>query len=184
MADENRLPRTISSLEPGELRRRSRRVAELVTRLMLHYWRENDDPAARQAQIEDWIEDLIEFPVECVEDACRQWRRTPGGRRPTPGDIRSLAIAAVREIRLALSGGPKRCLPTETAEWGIHVRAHRASRPCPLCEGGESPSVAYVNPEYAQRVLERILSETGAVMREPFRDADAEDGDAGRPTQS
>lgn len=91
----------------------------------------------------------------------------PGGRRPTPGDIRSLAVAAARDIHPALPG-PQRCRPLETAEWGAHVRAHRAGKLCPLCEAGEAEPVAYVNPQYARAVLERVLAETGAILREPF----------------
>jgi hypothetical protein len=60
---------------------------------MNHYWTANDPVAMRQAQIEDWIEDLVEFPIECIEEACREWRRQPDNRRPTPGEIRSLAMA-------------------------------------------------------------------------------------------
>jgi hypothetical protein len=62
-----------------------------------HYWTGDDDPATRQAQIEDWIEDLGDFPVAVVTVACRDWRhgyeRT---RRPLPGDIRALCIKAQR----------------------------------------------------------------------------------------
>lgn len=46
----------------------------------------------REAQAQDWLEDLREFGAEVVEAACREWRRKPGGRRPTPGDIRALCI--------------------------------------------------------------------------------------------
>jgi hypothetical protein len=49
----------------------------------------------RQAQIEDWLEDLTEFPIKHVEAACREWRRS-GQRRPLPSDIRTLAIAEQR----------------------------------------------------------------------------------------
>ena len=41
----------------------------------------------------DWLEDLAEFGPEIVAAACREWRRKPGGKRPTPGDIRALCIA-------------------------------------------------------------------------------------------
>lgn len=49
----------------------------------------------REAQAEDWLEDLGEFPAEIVEVACRQWRRS-NRYRPTPFDIRVLAIAEQR----------------------------------------------------------------------------------------
>ena len=48
----------------------------------------------RQAQVEDWLEDLIEFGPAVVSEACREWRRTPINRRPVPGEIRKLCIEA------------------------------------------------------------------------------------------
>jgi hypothetical protein len=48
----------------------------------------------RQAQVEDWLEDLIEFGPAAVADACREWRRSPVNRRPVPGEIRKLCIEA------------------------------------------------------------------------------------------
>lgn len=59
---------------------------------MSHYWTSDDHPAIRQAQIEDWITDLIEFPIGVVEIVCQDWRRTQT-RRPTPADLRALAVA-------------------------------------------------------------------------------------------
>jgi hypothetical protein len=50
----------------------------------------------RQAQAEDWCEDLIEFGPGIVAEACRQWRRQEPDRRPTPGHIRELATREVR----------------------------------------------------------------------------------------
>ncbi len=49
----------------------------------------------RRAQAEDWIEDLVEFDVGDVQNACVEWRRSQH-RRPTPSDIRLLAIAEQR----------------------------------------------------------------------------------------
>lgn len=61
--------------------------------LLTHYWSPTEPAAARQAQLQDWIEDLNEFPVRLVDEACREWRRGPEhARRPLPGDIRQLCI--------------------------------------------------------------------------------------------
>jgi hypothetical protein len=49
----------------------------------------------RRAQAEDWIEDLVEFEVGDVQNACVEWRRSQH-RRPTPSDVRLLAIAEQR----------------------------------------------------------------------------------------
>jgi hypothetical protein len=90
---QSKLPAITSSREEPERQRHITNVSVLVTRLLAHYWAETDHPATRQAQIEDWIEDLVEFPIECVEEACKSWRRTQT-RRPTPFEVRSLATAA------------------------------------------------------------------------------------------
>jgi hypothetical protein len=64
-----------------------------VARLMSHYWTADDPEATRQAQLEDWIEDLVEFSTEAIQAACTEWRRC-SRVRPTPHDIRTLAAAA------------------------------------------------------------------------------------------
>jgi hypothetical protein len=46
-------------------------------------------PAIRQAQIEDWVDDLVGFPLGKVEDALTEWRQSES-RRPTPADIRKI----------------------------------------------------------------------------------------------
>lgn len=76
-----------------------RELAEMISRLLSHYWTPDDDPAIRRAQMRDWIEDLSEFPLALVAEACRDWRRQPGGRRPTPGDIYQLCAAEQTRLR-------------------------------------------------------------------------------------
>jgi hypothetical protein len=56
----------------------------------------NDHPAMRQAQAEDWLEDMAEFSPADVQNACREWRQN-NRYRPTPADIRLLAIAEERK---------------------------------------------------------------------------------------
>jgi hypothetical protein len=63
----------------------------LVSRLLSHYWTADDREETREAQVEDWIDDLREFGPAIVSEACAMWRR--GNRnRPTPSDIRKLAL--------------------------------------------------------------------------------------------
>ena len=81
-----------------------------MTRLLFHYWTADDSPEARQAQIEDWIEDLIEFGPRIVADACQEWRRGHD-RRPTPSDIRGLC----KETR-PISNLPALPAPADEAE--------------------------------------------------------------------
>jgi hypothetical protein len=66
---------------------------------MSHYWVADDLLSSRESQVTDWIEDLIEFDLDIVRGAIVEWRRKPGGHRPTPGDIHSLAFAAQQDRR-------------------------------------------------------------------------------------
>lgn len=79
-----------------------RQVASLIGRLLAHYWTESIPASMREAQAQDWLEDLREFGPEVVSIACGEWRRQPGGKRPTPGDIRALCIEHQRDTRPAL----------------------------------------------------------------------------------
>ena len=76
----------------------NREIAATVSRLLAHFWTGDDPPEARQAQLEDWIEDLREFGPEAVADACREWRQTQA-RRPVPADIRLICIDAQNRRR-------------------------------------------------------------------------------------
>lgn len=58
--------------------------------------------AMREAQAQDWLTDLREFDPVVVAAACTRWRRRPGGRRPTPGDIRAACIEEQREYGTGL----------------------------------------------------------------------------------
>lgn len=82
-----------------------RQVAGLIARLLLHFWAPSDLPeAARKAMAQDWLDDLREFGPEIVAAACTQYRRQPGQKRPTPGDIRAICADEqfARSERLAL----------------------------------------------------------------------------------
>jgi hypothetical protein len=83
-------PRSRSSTQ--DLRQQRASIAALIARLLSHYWAGDDPPETRRAQAEDWIEDLLDFDLGIVAEACAQWRRGMS-RRPTPADIRRLAIA-------------------------------------------------------------------------------------------
>jgi hypothetical protein len=68
-----------------------RHVVLLVSRMMNHYWTDRDHLATRQAEIEDWLDDLVEFPLGAIEGAIITWRRNER-RKPTPADIRKLIL--------------------------------------------------------------------------------------------
>lgn len=85
-----------------------REIAGIIGRLLMHYYAPHDLSApARKAMAADWLEDLEEFEPDVVADACREWRRKPGSRRPLPGDIRQLCIAEQqRQIERRAIAGP------------------------------------------------------------------------------
>jgi hypothetical protein len=88
-ATGNSLQSTSSTSALALRQSHSRQRGELVSRLLSHFWTSDDHPTSRQAQIEDWLEDLDDYTPQQVEDACRKWRRS-SSRRPTPHDIRKL----------------------------------------------------------------------------------------------
>ena len=90
----------------------------------------------RQAQIEDWLEDLIEFGPADVAEACREWRQdtTQATRRPTPTDIRRL------------------CVKRQYHRWQDEQR----KLPPPLPEP-EPPPVSEEDKEYVDRAVQAIL---------------------------
>ena len=63
-----------------------------MSRLLQHYWTADDRAETRQAQIEDWVEDLAEFGPAIVYQVCRDWRQE-NPRRPLPSDIRTRCVA-------------------------------------------------------------------------------------------
>jgi hypothetical protein len=83
-------------------------LTALITRLLQHYWTATEPIGARRTQIEDWIEDLREFRLATVEDACREWRRLPDPRRPLPGDIRRLCLERISTIAITAQPDPHR----------------------------------------------------------------------------
>ena len=88
--DTSNLPQRNSSKAPTGRLRREKLIAEQIWRLMTHYWTTDDHPAVRQAQVEDWLEDMAEFDPEIVRQACAEWRQTQT-RRPTPAELRTIA---------------------------------------------------------------------------------------------
>lgn len=86
--DETRPARHSSKASPGPLNS-ARQIAAQIGRLLSHYWTADEPVALRQAQAEDWLDDLSEFPPEIVAAACRQWRRNET-RRLLPAELRRL----------------------------------------------------------------------------------------------
>jgi hypothetical protein len=94
---------------------------------MGHFWVEGMSASAREALGQDWVDDLLDFPVAYVEEACRRWRRQ-SRYRPTPFDIRALCIEQEREARRAAEYPA--LPPPDTCERiaAERIRQHRAER--------------------------------------------------------
>jgi len=74
---------TSTRVPPGHPQPSSNEISEiaaLVTRLLSHFWTADEHVAVRQAQIEDWLDDLREFGPAIVREACAEWRRQPDNR--------------------------------------------------------------------------------------------------------
>ena len=115
-----------------------REISATVARLMNHYWTAADPPAVRQAQLDDWLEDLVEFGPELVRLACVEWRQE-NSRRPTPADIRLLAIREQRRRApppLPPPPPPEFPPPTEAEKRAVSELVAQITRS--LAAGGEA----------------------------------------------
>lgn len=137
------------------------RIADLVTRLLGHFWTAADDEDSRQAQIEDWLADLREFGPQIVAEACTRWRRANPDKRPGPGHIRAFCLEEMRDQRLALPA-PDPWPHWLAEEWGpapegpikrrkaMELYAQRAARwptdPVPEIEGFKSAGARAPTP--------------------------------------
>src|SRR5579863_88799 len=61
-------------------------IAASISTLMSHYWTAADSPEIRSLQMDDWLNDLGDYPAMFVTEACKRWRETQT-HRPTPADI-------------------------------------------------------------------------------------------------
>lgn len=60
--------------------------------LLSHFYQAETDPAVVRAQAADWFDTLWDVPQADIEAACRSYLRSGPRRRPSPGDIRNLAV--------------------------------------------------------------------------------------------
>lgn len=92
----------LDGLEPLLAPAEREKVLARSVALLSHYFAPDMDARLAQAIAEDWADDLDEFPLWAVREACTQWRRNETRRRPTPGDIRELCQLITRDwARLA-----------------------------------------------------------------------------------
>lgn len=77
-----------------------------LEKLFGHYPASNFDGAAGEARWLDWIADLGDAPLDAVQAACRDWRRSPARFAPTPGQLieKMGEYLAARRFALAAAG--------------------------------------------------------------------------------
>jgi hypothetical protein len=89
--------------------------------LLSHFYTPDTDPAIVRAQAADWWDVLRDVPQSAIEAGCREFLRNGPPRRPTPGEVRSMALAvlprrrAMNEDDLALAGPPRERVSAEAA---------------------------------------------------------------------
>lgn len=78
-------------------------VSALVRRMLNHYRQADLNEADLKGVLEDWIDDLGDFPLDVLRDAFAAYRTGPRASfRPLPGNIIDLAKdAAGYRLRLA-----------------------------------------------------------------------------------
>ena len=99
MDDGARLPREFTPDLPPRSQT-DRLIAEMISRLLSHYWAAGEPEALRRAQALDWLDDLREFGSDVVAYACGEWRRSET-KRPTIADLRRLCAQRQYKTRPA-----------------------------------------------------------------------------------
>lgn len=136
-----------------------RAVAGLIARLLLHYWTPQQlSDGARAAMAADWLDDLREFGPDLVAEACASWRRTQS-RRPTPADIRSLAIQAQRELA---ARSEMLALPSPGYAEAERRRLEREARYAELAAAGSQITDAWARGK-GHRDFEHYLASGGTI---------------------
>jgi hypothetical protein len=69
------------------------RLVERISSAMCHFFANLSDEKINALVALDWIETLREFPFDCVLKAFADWRNS-SAKKPTPSEIRALAITA------------------------------------------------------------------------------------------
>lgn len=63
----------------------------LIERLARHYPRQTRDEREAELYLEDWWEDVSQYPADILASACAQYRRSEARFMATPGQIRAIA---------------------------------------------------------------------------------------------
>lgn len=94
--------RSSLALTPEQNREKAKAISVMLANLAPIYYRADFGEAQAKALFAAFVEDLSEFALQDLENAFREYRRDPANKFfPTPGNIRALTEAAMKERRLA-----------------------------------------------------------------------------------
>lgn len=132
------LPAAISeaqaSLAPAERTWIGARVEVLLS----HFFQANEPPQITKGRALDWMRALDGLPKWAIDGACAEWLSRPDGKRPTPGQIKAIAVRRISTTQDLIALGRQRLEASE--------------RPCP------GPKT--VSPE-----IKEMLAQLGAGKR-------------------
>ena len=72
-----------ASLTPA----RADEIAVFYEQLSLHYPQFPRSSAESRMVVENWLEDLADYPADLIAEACRRWRRSAEKFFPSPGQL-------------------------------------------------------------------------------------------------
>ena len=75
---------SLTSAKPEE-------IAVEIEGLALHYPAFNRTPQESRVANAHWLDDLEDWPLDLIRDACRKWRNSPERYFPTPGQLKALS---------------------------------------------------------------------------------------------
>jgi len=129
-------PMTFSGGQRTEYRSSERsEIAAIVARLFSHFFVPSMSEAVLAAIIEDWVADLLPFGPRIVADACAEYRKRAGVKRPVLGDVYAICMrerddyAAPKTIQLQ----PGELQPWQQDIWGRGSEG-RAARDTAIAE--------------------------------------------------
>lgn len=61
-----------------------------IETLLSHYFQPDQPQEVTEAALDDWVEVLVDYSQDHIENACKTYMRNQPRKRPTPGDIRSI----------------------------------------------------------------------------------------------
>ena len=79
------------------------------------------DVEAKALWMRDWCDDLLEFPIEAIRRACRNWRHSGAAKFPTAGTLIPLVRAALPAEKVEKAVEPWR-EPTDEEYRAMSVR--------------------------------------------------------------